>query len=140
MAHNERPLWTNPKDVVLSVKRGMLYWIKVVDDQGREYTYIGKTKQGVRGLIEYEKDMKKIFAGQVRKSTPGKEKYRAVHLALAKAYEHGWPFEFYPLENVGEALLDNLEKKRIAEFKCNLNLAKSWRVEEYAQISIADLL
>jgi hypothetical protein len=37
--------------------------------------------------------------------------------ALAKAYEHGWSFEFYPLENVGEALLDNLEKV----YECSLN-------------------
>ncbi|MEO8599390.1 MAG: hypothetical protein ABI656_06120 [bacterium] len=118
----------------------MLFLIRVVDDASVEYSYLGQTKQGAKGLQEYVKDVKKIFAAKPRKATLGKGKYRAVHLALAKASEQGWPVEFYPLENVGIALLEKMEQKRKAEFQCNLNAGRNWLIEDYNSLSIADLL
>jgi hypothetical protein len=42
----------------------------------------------------------------------------AVNLALAKAVEHGWEYDFYPLENVPEEILyavesDNIRKREV---------------------------
>ncbi|NMM39009.1 MAG: hypothetical protein HHJ09_16175 [Glaciimonas sp.] len=132
--------WTNPRNIPLAAGKILLYLIRVVDDSGTQYSYIGQTKQGAKGLQEYVKDIKKIFAAKPRKATLGKGKYRAVHLALAKACEHGWPVEFYPLENVGIALLEKVEQKRMAELHCNLNAGRNWLVEDYNSLSIADLL
>lgn len=132
--------WTNPRKVPLAEGKILLYLIRVIDDAGTEYSYLGQTKQGAKGLQEQIKDVKKIFAGKPRKAIVGKGKYRAVHLALAKASEHGWPVEFYPLENVGIALLEKVEQKRMAELHCNLNAGRNWQVEDYSSLSIADLL
>jgi hypothetical protein len=132
--------WTNPRKVPLAEGKILLYFIRVIDDAGTEYTYIGQTKQGAKGLQEDIKSVKKIFEGKPRKAIPGKGKYRAVHLALAKASEHGWPVEFYPLENVGIALLEKVEQKRMLELRCNLNVGRNWLVEDYSSLSIADLL
>lgn len=132
--------WTNPRNIPLAEGKILLYLIRVVDAAGTQYSYIGQTKQGAKGLQEYVKNVKKIFAVKPRKATLGKGKYRAVHLALAKACEHGWPVEFYPLENVGIALLEKVEQKRMDELKCNLNAGRNWLVEDYNSLSIADLL
>lgn len=132
--------WTNPRNIPLAEGKILLFLIRVVDDTETQYSYLGQTKQGAKGLQEYVKDVKKIFEAKPRKATLGKGKYRAVHLALAKACEHGWPVEFYPLENVGAALLEKMEQKRKAEFDCNLNAGRNWQVEDYNSLSIADLL
>ncbi|MDP3843361.1 MAG: hypothetical protein Q8Q81_12385 [Oxalobacteraceae bacterium] len=132
--------WTNPRNIPLAEGKILLYLIRVIDAAGTEYSYIGQTKQGAKGLQEYVKDVKKIFLGKPRKAIAGKGKYRAVHLALAKACEHGWPVEFYPLENVGAALLEKIEQKRMAELRCNLNAGRNWQVEDYGSLSVADLL
>jgi hypothetical protein len=132
--------WTNPRNIPLAQGKILLYLIRVIDDAGTEYSYLGQTKQGAKGLQEYAKDLKKIFAAKPRKAIVGKGKYRAVHLALAKASEHGWPVEFYPLENVGIALLEKIEQKRMAELRCNLNAGRNWEVADYNRLSIADLL
>lgn len=132
--------WTNPRKVPLAEGKILLYLIRIVDDAGTEYSYVGQTKQGAKGLQEYVKSVKKIFEGKPRKATPGKGKYRAVHLALAKACEHGWAVEFYPLENVGITLLEKVEQKRMAELRCNLNAGRNWLVDDYSSLSIADLL
>lgn len=133
-------LWTNPRNIPLAIGKSLLYFIGITDQNGKQYRYIGQTKQGARGLGEYQKDLKKISLGKPRKNTAGKGTYKAIHLALAKAYEHDWTIEFYPLENVGENLIANLEKKRIQELQSNLNITARWSVEDYAQLSIDDLI
>lgn len=132
--------WSNPHNITLTEGKVLLYFIGVTDDNGVKHGYLGQTKNGVRGLQEYQKALRKIVAGKPRQSAPGKEKYRAVHLALAKACEHGWPMEFYPLENVGAAMLEKVEQKRRAELGCDLNAGRSWRVEDYSRLTLAELL
>jgi len=46
---------------------------------------------------------------------------RAVYLALAKAVEHGWEYDFYPLENVPEEILYVVESDNIRKLECNLS-------------------
>lgn len=132
--------WTNPRKVPLAEGKILLYLIRVIDDAGTEYSYLGQTRLGAKGLQEEIKSVKKIFEGKPRKAIPGKGKYRAVHLALAKACEHGWAVEFYPLENVGATLLEKVEQKRMLELRCTLNAGSNWLVEDYSSLSIADLL
>ena len=45
---------------------------------------------------------------------------RAVGLALAKAVEHGWEYDLFPLENVPEEILD-VESDNIRKLECNLS-------------------
>jgi hypothetical protein len=132
--------WSNPRNVILAEGKVLLYFIGVTDEGGVKHAYIGQTRHGAKGLQEYQKALRKIFEGKPRQSAAGKEKYRAVHLALAKACEHGWPIEFYPLENVGAAMLEKVEQKRRAELGSDLNAGRSWRVEDYSRLTLADLL
>ena len=81
--------WTNPHGVDLTKGQGVIYFIRVVDDIGREYRYIGRTRSAKTRLQSYVRIVKRIYNGQVRCKTKGQESYRAVHLALAKAVEHG---------------------------------------------------
>jgi len=127
--------WTNPKNVSL----GMLYFIRIIDDSGKEYRYIGKSKRGISRLREYKNNIRRIFEGKPRRTTKGQEKYRPVHLALAKACEYGWEYEFYPLENVDIEELNSREKELISKLKCNLNINWSWSVENYQNLSMSDL-
>lgn len=46
---------------------------------------------------------------------------RSVHLALAKAVEHGWEYDFYPLENVPEEIPYVVESDHIRKLECNLS-------------------
>lgn len=46
---------------------------------------------------------------------------RAVHLALTKAVEYGWEYEFYPLENVLKEIPYWVDSDYINELKCSLN-------------------
>jgi hypothetical protein len=132
--------WSNPRNVILAEGKVLLYYIGVTDEFGVKHSYIGQTRTGAKGLQEYQKALRKIFEGKPRQTAAGKEKYRAVHLALAKACEHGWPIEFYPLENVGAAMLEKVEQKRRAELGSDLNAGHSWRVEDYSRLTLADLL
>jgi hypothetical protein len=132
--------WSNPHNIALTEGKVLLYFIGVTDGNGIKHGYIGQTRNGARGLQEYQKALRKIAAGKPRQSAAGKEKYRAVHLALAKACEHGWPMEFYPLENVGAAMLEKVEQKRRAELGSDLNAGRSWRVEDYSRLTLAELL
>lgn len=131
--------WTNPRNIALAQGKILLYLIRVTDAAGTQYSYLGQTRQGAKGLQEYVKDMQKIFAAKPRKAI-GSGKYRAVHLALANACEHRWAVEFHPLENVGAAMLEKITQKRMAELHCNLNAGRNWLVEDYRSLSIADLL
>ncbi len=132
--------WSNPNEVDIEKGAGFLYFIRVYDCDGIEYRYIGKTKRGRSRLREYRRNVERIFDGKPRRVTPGQERYRAVHLALAKAIENGWCYEFYPLENVAPEKLNTIEKERISELGCFLNVGQSWEVSRYHELNIRDLL
>gem|GEM_PF-4618775 len=117
----------------------MLYFIRMVDDSGNEYRYVGQTKRGKSRLREYKNNVKRIFEGKPRRKTKGQEKYRPVHLALAKACECSWEYEFYPLENVPLEEMNSIEQKRIAELECSLNIKWSWSVESYDKLNMSDI-
>lgn len=132
--------WTNPKRVDCS--KPYLYFFRTVDPgTGTEYRYIGKSdrRKGCR-LKEYVRNVNKIFRGQPWRTTLGKEQYRAVHLAMAKACEFGWEYEFFPLENTLRSDLDRLEGVRTRELSCNLNRLGRWSVEKYSELSVDDVL
>lgn len=131
--------WSNPNDVDLSKGGGMLYFVRVTDSSGKEYRYIGQTKRGKSRLREYRNNVRKIFEGKPRRSTPGQEKYRPVHLALAKACQNGWNYDFYPLENVSLDQINFTEQSRISELGCGLNVKWSWYVEDYDSLSVSDI-
>jgi len=131
----------NPRRVDISRGVGFLFFVRVVDGvTNSEYRYVGKATRGVSALEDYRRNIQKVFAGRPRRTTRGQEKFRAVHLALAKACEHEWEYEIYPLENVAVSDLDSVRAQRIAELGCNLNSAASWSVQDYASLSISDLL
>lgn len=132
--------WTNPHAVDIRKGVGFVYFIRVLEPTtGREHRYIGQTTSGERRLRAYRRNVERIFDGFPRRSTHGQENYRAVHLALAKACEHGWQYEFYPLENCEIKDLDHSERTRIREFDCDLNTARSWAVADYHRLTIGDL-
>lgn len=132
--------WTDPHGLIAGKATCLLYFVRLTDEQGVEYRYVGKTKNGSSRLREYRQNIAKIFAGRPRRTTPGQEKYRAIHLALAKACELGWSYEFYPLEGVELQRLAATEKLRISELLCNLNNARSWRVEEFHTLTLRELV
>ena len=77
----------------------------------------------------------------------GSKVLRSVHLALAKAIEHGWEYDFYPLENVPVGNLEMAEHEYINELRGNLNrrsfvggLIGSWPVEDYADLVLHDFV
>lgn len=132
--------WTNPHGVDTRKGVGFLYFVRIVDPAtGREHRYVGKSTIGESRLRAYIKNVDRIFADLPRRPTAGQQKFRAVHLALAKAIEHGWDYEFFPLENVDPESIGQLEGVRIAELGCNLNSARLWEVADYARLTVADL-
>lgn len=132
--------WTDPHGLIAAKTAAFLYFVRVTDEQGVEYRYIGKTKNGLSRLREYQQNVAKIFAGRPRRTTPGQEKYRAVHFALAKACELGWRYEFFPIEGVELQMLTESEKLRVRELLCDLNNARSWRVEDFRTLTIRELI
>lgn len=133
--------WTNPRRVDLSKGRAFLFIARVVDGVTKApHYYVGKSTRGENGLDDYRRNVDRIFAGRPRRTTPGQEKFRAVHLALAKACEFGWEYEFFPTENVEHSCLNEVRSLRISGLGCDLNAASSWSVEDYETLSITDLL
>jgi hypothetical protein len=133
-------IWTNPHAIDTRQGAGFLYFARIVDaTTGREHRYIGRSSTGESRLRAYCRNVEKIFQGLPRRPTPGQEKYRTVHLAMAKACEHGWEYEFYPLENCDCGALNQFERLRIAERRCDLNTGRSWAVADYGRLTIDDL-
>lgn len=132
--------WTDPHGLVSRGARVFLYFVRVTDDAGREYCYVGQTIRGMSRLKDYVRSVGRIFDGLPRRVTPGQEEYRAVHLALAKACRHGWAYEFYALEEVQLQRLGQFEQQRKRELRCNLNDAPKWRVEQFDSLAIGALI
>jgi hypothetical protein len=133
-------IWTNPLSIDTRPGAGFLYFARIVDPTtGCEHRYNGKSTTGESRLRAYCRNVEKVFAGLPRRPTVGQEKYRAIHLAMAKACEHGWEYDFWPLEGTEPENLNQLERLRIAELLCDLNTARSWAVADYARLTIADL-
>lgn len=126
--------WHIPDGVDVSI--GFVYFVRVVDDAGNEYRYVGKAQSESR-LREYRNNMVKIAEGRPRGR---KQRYRAVHLALAKALEHGWRYDFDVVENATKGHLLDLEKHHRDRLKCNLNGASTWDVNQYRALQVNDLL
>lgn len=137
---SKRLIWTDPQGLVNRKARSFLYFVRVIDDEGREYRYIGQTKGGESRLKDYARNIDRIFAGLPRRITPGQEDYRAVHLALAKACKHDWTYELYPLEEVEPYQLNEMEQQRIRELQCNLNGARKWSVVQFQTLTIHELV
>jgi hypothetical protein len=115
---------------------GFIYLVRVIDDAGQEYRYVGKARNESR-LREYKNNMIKIAE---RRPRGVKQRYRAVHFALAKALEHGWQYEIVAIESPPAASLLARERHHRAQSGCNLNGARTWDVSEYATLQISDLL
>ena len=126
--------WTNPHGI--DVSSGFIYYIRVVDNTGAEYRYVGKARNGAR-LNEYVRNISKISRGLPRGT---KQKYRAVHLALSKAHEYGWQYEIFPIESAESNTLLIRERHQRLERQCNLNGARTWQIGEYPELSIQHLL
>ena len=136
---DERVRWTNPLGVNLSPGRGVLYLISVTDDTGVRHEYLGQTKRAEKRFRGYICGVERIRAGLPQSLALGRKRYRAVHLALAKAIEFGWQYECYPLENVALKRLDQTEQQRQLEYDYKLNRGRKWLVAEYKSLAIADL-
>ncbi len=136
---NERVRWTNPLGINLSSDRGVLYLICVTDDADVRHEYLGQTKRAKKRFKEYINNIEKIKARKSKRGGNGEPRYRAVHLALAKAIEFGWQYECYPVENVALNHLHQTEQQRRLEFDYKLNEGRSWLVAEYESLTIADL-
>lgn len=127
-------LWQNPHAVDLASP--FLYFVSIIDQNGFEYRYIGKARNK-RRLQEYCRNMRRIRAGVERGAKQG---YRAVHLALFTALREGWQVEAIALENCDTEELNELERLRTLERRCNLNNAKTWRIAELEGLQIRQLL
>lgn len=136
MTFDERlkALWHNPKAVDLALP--FLYLISIEDLDGSEYRYVGKARSEDR-LYEYRRNMLKICK---RKERGKKQGYRAIHFALFTALREGWNFSFIPLENCSNEKLNELERLRTLELRCNLNNAKTWRVAQMEGLMLKHLL
>ena len=133
--------WENPEGINTAKGIGFLYLIKVMDPTtGVEHRYIGKSTTGESRLRAYRRNVQRIFRGATKRPTVGQTSYRAVHLALAKAVEHGWIYEILPLENVPIQKLNEIESLRIEELGCNLNYGPAWKVEDYPSLTLSGLL
>ena len=132
--------WSNPHSISLAKGTGVIYFIRVFDGSNREYCYIGQTRDGKTRLDAYINNIRRIKAGKPRRTTPGQEKYRAVHFALSKADDLGWNYDFYPIENAPVDQLSDIEKQKKSEYNCNLNDGQSWSVEDYEDIDLGDLI
>jgi hypothetical protein len=135
-------VWSIRKEVDLTPGVGFLYFARIVDSTtGVEHRYVGQSKRGETRLREYRRNVERIFSGLPRRTTPGQERYRVVHLAMAKACQFNWDYEFHPLENVAVSEMNEREGKRISELDCDLNAKNSsWPVEDYGNLCIEDLL
>jgi hypothetical protein len=122
---------SNPLGVTPCNGQGVVYYARVVDDSGVEWRYIGKASSPRSRLRAYVNNVSRIQRGLPRRTTPGQEPYRGVHLALAKAVESGWEYEFDPLTAVEKCSLDVVEQQNIQELECNLNGLSSWLVKDY---------
>jgi hypothetical protein len=132
--------WTNLHRIDTRQGAGFLYFARIIDPStAREHRYIGKSTIGEGRLRAYRRNVERIFAALPRRITAGQEKYRAVHLAMAKACQYGWEYEFYPLENADITALNQLERIRLIELRCDLNAGRSWAIEDYERLSVADL-
>ncbi|UCB54996.1 MAG: hypothetical protein JSW45_00175 [Thiotrichales bacterium] len=127
-------LWENPRHIDLD--SSFLYFISVSDGNGGDYRYVGRARNKSR-LNEYRNYLKKIRDGEERGKKTG---YRAVHFALYTAMINDWKIKCYPLENCNGEDATRLEKRRIAELKCNLNGARTWRVSQMPSLTIEQLL
>lgn len=130
---------SNPLGVVPQEGQGVIYFARVVDDNGTEWKYVGKASSPKSRLSAYVNNVRRIHKGQPRRTTPGQEPYRGVHLALAKAVENEWDYEFYPLQAVEKYKLDVVENRLIQQLQCNLNWLGSWRVEDYHSVKLDHL-
>jgi hypothetical protein len=133
LAEDVQNMWENPHGVDL--EQPLIYRIEVTCDQGNDYDYIGKARSGKR-LAEYRRNMLKIEAHRERGKT---QNYRAVHFALYQALIHGWPYRCFPLENALPEMLNTREQQLIAEYPCNLNNGRTWRVAQIDEIDLEDL-
>ena len=136
MSFEERinALWENPNAVDLASP--FLYFVTIVDPDGDEFRYVGKARNKSR-LHEYRCNMRKIAAGKERGKKQG---YRAVHLALFTALRENWHVTFIALENCSKEKLNEIEKLRTSELRCNLNNGKSWRVAQMEGLLLKQLL
>jgi hypothetical protein len=130
--------WTNPNQIVIDKDVGVIYLATIEDADGREYRYVGKTRRGRHRMKEYSNNIRRIFEGLPRRTTPDQMEYRTVHFALAQAVEHGWKYALHPVENVSLEELNAIEMKRIIELGANLNDRGKWRVEDYRVLTLKD--
>lgn len=133
--------FTNPKNI--NILKPFIYYIEITSNKNIKYTYIGKASSKSRPNA-YNRSIKRIFEGKPKrpaikrngeKQSEGNKKYRYVHLVLATAVKNKWKMYFYPIENCEESELNRIEKKRIIEYKCNMNEGASWYVEEFERKS-----
>lgn len=130
---------SNPLGISPSDGEGVVYFARVVDDCGDEWRYIGKASSSRSRLRAYVNNVSRIQRGLPRRTTPGQELFRGVHLALAKAVENDWEYELFPLLAVEKSCLDVVEQQKIQEFHCNLNGLRSWPVEHYHALELKHL-
>ncbi|EIV1738058.1 hypothetical protein L7E62_004708 [Vibrio parahaemolyticus] len=131
--------WSNPYELDLTEGKGLVYFARVVDDVGNEYRYVGQTKRGKKRLNDYVNNVRRILSGLSRRTTKGQEKYRAVHLALAKATQNNWFYELKPIEITELTKLNDLESSKIKELNCNLNVKWSWNVSDFSELNLSDI-
>lgn len=129
-----KTLWRTADGIDLG--RPFLYFISVRSSEGVLYTYVGKARDETR-LHEYRRNMLKIHSRRERGKS---QNYRAVHFALYSALNNGWETNFFPLENCEKGQLNELERQRIREHRCNLNGARTWRVGQMEQVSLPELV
>jgi hypothetical protein len=131
---------TNPNGVDLT--RPYLYLI-VVHSPTMVYRYIGKASSPSR-MDAYLRNVERVLAGETKRpavtrdgrpQSMSNQKYRFVHLVLATAVQRGWSITQTALENCEKAEHSTLEKRRIAEYRCDMNAGSSWFIADFARLA-----
>lgn len=138
-------LWIKQKGINESLP--FIYHFSIVDDNGKEYRYVGKAKNYDR-LKQYKRNMRRIRDRKPRRTTPGQEKYRAVHFALYKAIENDWDINIYrifPLKACSKDEFKAIETQFIHRLKSNLNKeyncqAGGWAIEDLNTLKIENFV
>lgn len=137
-----RPYFVPSNHAGVDLIRPYLYLI-VVNSPAMEYRYIGKGSSPSR-MNAYLRNVERVLEGKTKRpaltrdgrpQSEGNQKYRYVHLVLATAVLRGWPITQIALENCEKAEHSLLEKRRMAEHRCNMNNGPSWLVTDFARLT-----
>ena len=87
--------------------------------------------------------MRRICKRLPRRTTPGQEKYRAIHFVLYHGLSHEWTINVRELQTYpgrDKKYVNSEEARYIEELKPNLNNKRNWSIDELDDLTIEDFV